>query len=420
MEEIAAQAPPHKTPTPRRGGRSSVRTTTPRTTTPHAAPRAAPRAARDAAGTRTRSKASAKRGSTTKRRTPPRTVAARGTEKPAGGRRPTRATRTSRAASSRSATPVRRAARAPDPGGQTDGEGLPRLPFALTHLDKVFFPRDGYTKGDVVRYYVRVSPQLLPVMRDRPLALKRYPDGIGRPFFFQQKAPPPDQAPPGVRVELVMVESEGGPRPRFIGGSLATLLYTVQLGCIGVDPWHARVQSLDTPDYAVIDLDPGDGVAFRRTVEVARWVHDVLESWGLAGVPKTSGSRGIHIYIPLPPRSTDAVAVGLTQHIAARVVALHPRHATLERDIARRPPASVYVDCLQNARGKTVAAAYSVRAVDGARVSMPLRWDELTPRLDPREFTIVTAPSRIAEIGDLWAEGMARRNAAAAVRRAMG
>lgn len=296
---------------------------------------------------------------------------------------------------------------------------MPTLPFPLTHLDKVFFPKDGYTKGDLVRYYARVAPQILPAIADRPLALKRYPNGVGGPFFFQQNAPAGDAAPPGVRIESVMVELDGAPHPRFVGGTLATLLYTVQLGCIGVDPWHARIRSLTTPDYSVIDLDPGDKVPFSRVVEVAQLVRAVLDAVGLRGVPKTSGSRGIHIHIPLPPRTTGASAATLARVVASRVVEQSPKRATLQRDMALRPRDAVYVDYLQNARGKTVAAAYAVRAVDGARVSMPLRWDELSPDLDARDFTIETAPARIAAVGDLWAEGMARRNPAAAVRKAI-
>jgi len=299
-----------------------------------------------------------------------------------------------------------------------DEAGLPAVPFPLTHLDKIYFPTQGYTKGDLFRYYATVAPQILPVIKDRPLALKRYPNGIGAAYFFQQKAPPAKDTPPGVRVESVPVALDGESHRRIVGGTLATLLYTVQLGCIGVDPWHARVQSLSAPDYLVIDLDPGDRVPFRQVVDVARRVGDVLDALGLHGVPKTSGSRGIHVHVPLPTRTSGDTALAVAQRIASQVAHDAPQHATLQRDMARRPPDAIYVDYLQNSRGKTVAAAYAARAVDGARVSMPLRWEELTPTLDPHDFTIVTAPARIAEVGDLWAAGMARRNSATAVKAA--
>lgn len=292
--------------------------------------------------------------------------------------------------------------------------------FPLTHLDKVFFPAEGYTKGDVLEYYRRIAPQILPVINDRPLALKRYPTGIAGPFFFQQNAPPPDRVPPGVRVESVPAAGDGTLRPRFVGGSLATLLYTVQLGCIGVDPWHGRIRSLATADYTIIDLDPGTAVPFSRTVEVALWVKSDLDAAGLHAVAKTSGSRGIHIYLPLPPRATAATALALAQSIATRVAEAHPRAATVTRDLGRRPPDTVYMDYLQNARGKTVAAAYGLRAVPGARVSMPLQWSEITPTLDPGAFTLRTAVERIARLGDIWATGMADRNTAAAVKAAIG
>ena len=289
-----------------------------------------------------------------------------------------------------------------------------RLSFRVTHPEKVFFPNDGYTKGDLLQYYTAVAPQLLPIIRDRPLALKRYPGGVGKPFFFQHNAP--ERVPRGVRVESVHVETDDAAHDRLVGGALATLLYTVQLGCIGVDPWHARIDSLASPDYAVIDLDPGAQVSFSRIVQVALWVKTVLDAAGLRGSAKTSGSRGIHVYIPLPRATSATDALAVAQHVAGAVAQQHPAEATIIRELRQRGAERVYVDYLQNSRGKTVAAAYGVRAVDGARVSMPLRWSELTASLDPHDFTIRTAPARIAKIGDVWGEGMAKRNTASAIR----
>jgi bifunctional non-homologous end joining protein LigD len=289
--------------------------------------------------------------------------------------------------------------------------------FELTHLDKVFFPKTGQTKGDLLRYYAAVARAILPAVRDRPLALKRYPDGVGGPFFFQQK--PPAAPPPSVRVETLGTEQGKSEQARVIGGSLATLLYTIQLGCIGVDAWLSRVPKLDTPDYLVIDLDPPDKAAFQRVVVVARWVKDVLDDLGLHGIPKTSGAHGIHVYVPLPARCPQDLANGAARGIAERVAANHPREATVQREISRRKNA-VYIDAMQNARGKTVAAPYCVRAVPDARVSTPLEWDELTDTLDRGAFTIETVPARLDRVGDLWAAGVSRRNALTAVRRASG
>ncbi len=286
----------------------------------------------------------------------------------------------------------------------------------LTHLDKVFFPKDGYTKGDLVEYYTTIAPYILPVIKDRPLVLKRFPNGISGKSFFQQNAPA--DPPPGVRVEMIRTEGDDAPHPRFVGGDLPTLLYTIQLGAISVDPWHARIQSLDTPDYTIIDLDPAPRADFRRVIEVARYVKEELDTLGLHAAIKTSGATGIHIYLPLPPKTSEETARLVAQLVATRVAAAHPDAATVERDVARRAPTSVYVDFLQNVRGKTVACAYSVRAVPGAHVSAPIAWDELTDDLRPDAFTIETMPRRVALVGDRWADAMRRRNTTAALRRA--
>jgi bifunctional non-homologous end joining protein LigD len=343
-------------------------------------------------------------------------------------RAPVRGARQSSAArtSQPGRAPTRRAGskppRAPSRGRVTapHAPAVPPLPFPLTNLDKVFFPRIGVTKGDLITYYAQVAPYIIPAIRDRPLALKRYPDGVSGPFFFQQNAPAAARVPRGVRVESVPVELDGAPHPRIVGGTLTTLLYTTQLGCIGVDPWHARIRTLRTPDYAIIDLDPGASVVFSRIVEVALWVRAALERAGLNGTAKTSGSRGIHIYIPLPPRTSDAVALAVAQRIATSVAEAHPREATVIRGLSGRGDGTVYVDYLQNARGKTVAAAYCVRAVEDALVSTPLLWSELTPGLDPRTFTLQTVPARLARTGDLWAVAMKQGNSASAIRALVG
>jgi bifunctional non-homologous end joining protein LigD len=300
-------------------------------------------------------------------------------------------------------------------GGKGEVKLGSKATLAVSSLGKVYFPKDGVTKGALMRYYAGIAPLILPTLRDRPLVLKRTPEGIDGETFFQQKAP--EHAPPVVRIEKVE-EADGDKTERIIGGDLPTLLYTVQLGCVSTDPWHARVGSLEHPDYTVLDLDPGPKAGFVQVLDVARWVKDELETLGLGAALKTSGSRGLHIYIPLPTSASWDTALTLAQLIATRVATAHPRVATVERSVAARPPGTIYVDYLQNVRGKSVAGAYCVRAKPGATVSTPLDWRELTDDLDPHAFTIDTAPLRFAKKGDLWNPVMKSRNTAAALRAA--
>jgi bifunctional non-homologous end joining protein LigD len=277
----------------------------------------------------------------------------------------------------------------------------------VSNLDKVFFPKEKYTKGDVMRYYARIADFILPTIEDRPLVLKRFPNGIAGESFYQQKAA--ETTPPEVRVEII--ETDGGEKqPRFIGGDLLTLLYTIQLGAISVDPWHSRVPALEYADYTVIDLDPGPRANFERVVEVARWAKEVIDGFGLHAAIKTSGSTGLHIYLPLPPRTPNAAATLVAQMIATKVADAHPKEATIERSVKARGPATVYVDYLQNIQGKTVAGAYCVRAMPGATVSTPLKWAELTDKLDPRAFHLGNAAERFEKIGDIWSEAMKKKN----------
>lgn len=293
-----------------------------------------------------------------------------------------------------------------------EGGGSGRLEIArgvtldVSNLGKVFFPAKKLTKGDLMRYYATVAPLILPVMADRPLVLKRFPNGVKGPSFFQQNAGEPPEA---VRTETIHTEG-GSTNRRIVGGDLVTLLYSVQLGSVSVDPWHSRVQSLDHADYTIIDLDPGPRAPFKRVVEVARWAKEVMDSLGLHGALKTSGSSGLHIYMPVPPNTPNEAATLVSQIVATRVSEAHPKVATIERSVKARGAATVYVDYLQNIIGKTVAAAYSARANPDALVSTPLEWDELTDDLDPREFTIETAPQRFAEVGDIWSARLKKKN----------
>jgi len=290
-----------------------------------------------------------------------------------------------------------------------------RKTLHVSSLDKVFFDDAGITKGDVMRYYARVAPLLLPLLADRLLILKRYPNGIGGPSFFQQNA---GRHPDGVRVAAVETEDRKRAE-RIIGGDLLTLLYTVQLGTIAVHPWQSRLPTIEFADYSTIDLDPGTNVPFARVVELAERIRDELEQLQLKSALKTSGSRGLHIVLPLPARTSYARSAALAETVAARVAAKNADLATLERSLQRRPKGTIYVDAKQNARGKSVASAYSVRERAGAPVSAPLRWSDLRPTLRIDDFTIATMPQRLDSVGDLWGEALERRNTTRAIDRAL-
>ena len=273
------------------------------------------------------------------------------------------------------------------PGGET---------LAVTNLHKLFWPKLSISKGDLFRYYALVAPAILPVLADRPLVMKRFPNGIDAAPFYQHRAP---SVPAGVRVERV-ASTDG--RPQLIGGDLKTLLYTCQLAAISQDPWFSRVQSPGEPDRVALDLDPSDGVSFEQVLDVARWLRDELHTLGVQAWPKTSGARGLHIFIPLAPHTPFEAGLLFCQLVATLVSEKHPKVATVERAVRARG-SRVYVDYLQNIEGKTLASAYSARASEYAGVSTPLTWEEVDRGVRREEFTIRTVPDRLATIGDLWA-----------------
>ena len=281
-------------------------------------------------------------------------------------------------------------------------DGRVELPGGLSlevgNLDKVFWPQGRFTKGDLMRYYADVAPYLLPVVEDRPLVMKRFPNGVRGKAFYQQRAPEP--LPPGVRVETLPDDAEVP--SRLVGGSLVTLLYMTQLAAISQDPWFSRVGSHLDADHVAIDLDPMPGTTFEQVLDAARWVHDELEARKIPGFPKTSGADGLHVYIPMPAGTPYDTAVIFCQLIATLVAQKHPRETTVVRSVHARGT-RIYVDYLQNVRGKTLACAYSARASDFAGVSTPLTWDEVHHGVDREDFTIRTVPARLREVGDLWA-----------------
>ena len=281
------------------------------------------------------------------------------------------------------------------------GSGTLDLPgghrLEVSNLGKVFWPGLTLTKGDLMRHYVRVAPMILPVLADRPLVMKRYPNGVAGKPFYQHRAP--DTLPPGVRVALVGTGTER--RPHLVGGDLITLLYTAQLGAISQDPWFSRAGFEPVVDHVAIDLDPPEGLPFARVLDVARWVRDELDGLGAAGFAKTSGSSGVHIYVPMPPDTPYGAGLLFCQIVATMVAKKHPKVATVERSIAARGR-RIYVDYLQNILGKTLASAYSARANDFAGVSTPLTWEEVEGGVSPKDFTIRNFAGRLETAGDLW------------------
>jgi bifunctional non-homologous end joining protein LigD len=278
-------------------------------------------------------------------------------------------------------------------------DGVLTLPgggeLAVTNLHKVFWPKQKLTKGDLFRYYVRASPYLLPAIADRALVMKRFPNGVAGPPFYQHRAP---DVPAGIRTAVVGDEQ----RPQIVGGELKTLLYTTQLAAISQDPWFSRVEHPEFADFAAFDLDPADGVPFENVLEVARSIRDELDALNADAVPKTSGADGLHIYVPMPPGTPYDAGLLFCQIVAALVVQKQPKLATTERAVKARG-ARVYIDCLQNIMGKTLAGAYSARASDYAGVSTPVTWQEIDEGFDRQAFTIATAPERFERVGDLWA-----------------
>jgi bifunctional non-homologous end joining protein LigD len=277
-------------------------------------------------------------------------------------------------------------------------DGVLELPggesLNVSNLHKLFWPEQKLTKGDLLRYYAQVAPFILPAVADRPLVMKRFPNGITGQPFYQHRAP---SVPPGIRVETVTAEK----RPQIIGGGLKTLLYMTQIAAISQDPWFSRVGTIDVADHAALDLDPADGVSFDIVRDVARAIRDELDALGVTGVPKTSGADGLHVYIPLPPETPYEAGLLFCQIVATVVAHKHPKIATVERAVRSRG-ARVYVDYLQNIPGKTLATAYSARASRHAGVSTPLTWQEVDEGVDREDFTIVSTPARLKLVGDLW------------------
>jgi bifunctional non-homologous end joining protein LigD len=264
----------------------------------------------------------------------------------------------------------------------------------FTNLDKIYYPEDSYTKRDLLNYYDAVAELLLPHLKDRPLSLKRYPNGIHAEYFFQKNTPA--GYPSWLRTKAIE-------KIRYVlADDRASLLYLTNLGCIDQNPWMSRAGSLEHPDFILIDLDPQD-CAFAKIVEAALLVKQKLDAIGLTGYPKTTGGDGMHIYIPIEPVYSYEQARTFAEVIARMIAAERPDLFTTPRSVAAREKNRVYFDYLQIAESKTISAPYVARAYVGAPVSTPLGWDEVKPSLLPSQFNIGNAPERFARVGDLFA-----------------
>ncbi len=276
----------------------------------------------------------------------------------------------------------------------------------LTNLDKVYWPGESYTKGDLIKYYYEVAPHLLPYLKDRPLILKRFPEGITADFFYQHDV---DKAPDYIRTSEVKTR-EGHYVDYIIGGALETLLYTANLGAIEQHPWHSCVRQMDRPDWIVFDLDPSEDVRYSTVCEVALGVRDVFERMSLVCYAKTSGARGMHIYIPIRSAYDYEQVAEFAKEVAEMVAGENPEIATIERSLKKRKRGQVYVDHLQNARGKSVVAPYSARPKPGATVAAPLNWSEVKRKeISPQDFTIKNMVKRVERKGDLFAPVLSER-----------
>jgi bifunctional non-homologous end joining protein LigD len=271
-------------------------------------------------------------------------------------------------------------------------------PLKFTNLNKVLYPKDGYTKRDLLLYYDAVADLLVPYLKDRPLSLKRYPNGIHEEFFFQKDI---KEGPEWLRIEPIHSEHRGAPIRFAVVDDRAGLLYLTNLGCLDQNPWMSRMQTLECPDYVLIDLDPQD-CGYDKIVEAANLVRAKLELVGLEGYPKTTGGDGMHVYIPVEPRYSYEQVRTFAEILSTIVISEKPDLFTTPRSVAKRTRGKVYFDYLQISTGKTISAPYSVRAYDGALVSTPLVWDEVEKGLRPGQFTIKNVLERFEKVGDLF------------------
>jgi bifunctional non-homologous end joining protein LigD len=268
---------------------------------------------------------------------------------------------------------------------------------SLTSLDRIYWPDEKLTKFDLLCYYFNVSAYLMPFLKDRPAILQRYPRGIKAPMFFQQDL---ESAPAFIKT-VRLINQEGRELNYAVYTTVGSLLHFVNLGTIEQHPWHSTVKHLDKPDYLMLDLDPKTA-PWKNVLEVALMCKEVLDELGLPAHPKTSGSSGIHVYVPLKPKYDYGKIAGVAMALASEVARRAPKIATTQRSLAKRQKQQVYVDAMQNARGKTIASVFSARAKPGATVSMPLTWKQVEKGVKISDFTIRNALGLLGKNGNAW------------------
>jgi bifunctional non-homologous end joining protein LigD len=268
----------------------------------------------------------------------------------------------------------------------------------LTNLNKVYFPDDEITKGDLIEYYRKVSKYMLPYLKGRPESLNRHPNGINGDSFYQKDVK--DLPPDWIHVEKIYSEHHEKDINYLVCNYEATLVYLANLGCIEINPWFSRVENLRNPDYLVLDLDPED-ISFDKVVEAAHAVKEVLDAAGAKSYCKTSGATGLHIYVPLNAEYDYDVAKDFAHLVAQFAHHKAPSFTSLERSPSKRQK-KVYLDYLQNRPGQTLAAPYSVRPRSGATVATPLKWSEVKKGLDPKQYHIKNIMKRLSKTGDIF------------------
>ena len=269
----------------------------------------------------------------------------------------------------------------------------------LTNLRKMFWSELGLTKGDLLQYYADVAHVLLPHIRDRAMVMKRYPHGAGGDFFFMKRAPAPRPA----WIRICSIRHDSGNVIDFpVIDDRASLMWVINLGCIDLNQWYARCDDVDRPDYVHFDLDPGAGAGFERVLETALIVRDALAALRITSLVKTTGSRGLHVYVPIVRGPVQKQAWMFAKALAQELASRHPQLMTAEYRVAKRPRGRVLVDYNQNAWGRTLASIYSPRPRPEATVSTPVTWKEVERGVRIEDFTMRNVPARVTELGDLW------------------
>lgn len=318
--------------------------------------------------------------------------------KKVASKKATPTTKTSAKTATKTATKM---AKPTNPEPQTDDETVTmgNKKVKLSNRRKIYWPQDKITKGELLDYYRRIAPYILPYLKDRPLSLNRHPNGIDAPSFYQ-KDMDVEQLPDWAKTAQVFSKSNNAYIDYLLCNDVATLLYMVNLGCIEINPWHSKYQHEDMPDYLMMDLDPGD-IAFTHVVDTALVIKEICDELGIDCYCKTSGATGLHVFIPLAAKYTYDEVKTFAEILATLTHERLPDTTSIERTVSKRKD-KIYVDFLQNRKGQTIASAYSARPKPGATVSTPLDWKEVNHSLNPKDYTIHTIEKRLQKVGDLW------------------